>query len=115
MSADLLPNWWEKYSLSDAPKYLRNPHFDSIWNKASPDKQKVALIGFGVVKEPNLRVREAKLAELQEVFRSFDVWVNLDARKLYLGGIFTDFNELQKLAAAIMEVYTPTGLYSRGG
>jgi len=102
--------WWEKYSLKDAPSYMVNPHFESIWNQASIEKQKIALMGIGILREPNIRKREAKYNQLSGEMVEFNVYMPMSFKKFRMGGTTT----FQIYASAIMEVYTPSGLYSLG-
>lgn len=101
-------NWWAKYQLKDAPVTWINPHFESIWMQASPDKQDIARMAIGVMREINYRKKAAKYACLKEQLERQGIYTGVSIEQFMRGGVKTS----QIMVAAIMEVFTPTGLYS---
>lgn len=107
--AQLEPNWWSRYTLEDAPASWVNPHLEFIWRQASPDKQDIALMVVGALKEQNYHKKAAKYAYLKKQLEKYDVFIDVVPEQFIRGEI----KALQTVAAAVMEIYTPTGLYSR--
>lgn len=106
----LEPNWWSKYGKKDIPQSWINPHFEAVFDQAPPGKQDVARMAVGVFKEPNIRKKTAKLDVLMETLRSYDVYIEVTPKQVFYGGRkYTNI-----IMAAVMEVFTPTGIYSRG-
>lgn len=106
----LEPDWWAKYTEKDVPQSWVNPHFMAVYDQASPDKQDVAKMAVGVLREPNTRKRTAKFDVLIKALEYQDVYIDVTPQQLFFGGQ----KYMKILMAAVMEVFTPTGIYSRG-
>ena len=105
----LEPFWWSKYEEKDVPSSWVNPHFLSVYNQASSDKQDVGRMAVGVLREPNTRKKTAMFYELIEAFKRYDVYIDMTPQQLFYGG-----QKYQKIVmAAVMEVFTNTGLYAK--
>lgn len=107
---ELEPNWWSKYGKKDIPQSWINPHFEAVYNQASPDKQDVAKMAIGVLKEPNIRKKTAMFYEMIEALQRYDVYIDMTPQQLFYGG--RKYRII--ILAAVMEVFHPSGLYSRG-
>ena len=112
MTTTLPDRWWDKYSVKDAPTFWTNPHLMHIWELAPPEKQDITLMTIGVLKEQSTKRKIAMYEYTNREFEKYGVYVKLDPRKLNLG-MFGHNEETQIFIAAMMEVFTPTGLYSK--
>ncbi len=106
----LEPDWWAKYTEKDIPQSWVNPHFMAVYDQASPDKQDVAKMAVGVLRELNTRKRIAKFYVLIENLKRYDVYIDMTPQQAFSGNP----KYMKILMAAVMEVFTPTGIYSRG-
>ncbi len=111
-SIELEPRWWSSITLDDAPKRWLNPHMRSVWEQSTPHKQDIGLMVISIFVEVNPRIRRAKYEYVKREFEAHDIYVDIDIDKA-LAPMFGSISEAQKLVAAMMEVYTPTGLYSK--
>ena len=106
----LEPYWWSKYTKADLPRTWINPHFESVYDKAPTDQQDVAKMAVGVLREPNSRKKTAKFDVLIEALKQHDVYIDVTFKQFIYGGQ----KYMRIMTAAVMEVFTPTGIYSRG-
>ena len=106
----LEPYWWSKYEKKDIPQSWTNPHLESVFDKASPDKQDVVRMAIGMIKEPNTQKKTAKFYELIEALKRYDIYIDMTPQQFFSGG--QKYTKI--MIAAVMEVFTPTGIYSRG-
>ncbi len=106
-TVQLEPYWWTKYTLDDAPLYLVNPHFRSVWEQSTPDRQDIALMAIGMFKETNSKRREVKFNLIKERMAGYGIYMPLTYREFA-----SNFKKsMPIIAAATMEIYTPSGLY----
>ncbi len=104
----LEPGWWEKYGKKDLPQSWLNPHFEAVYDQASPEKQAVAKMAIGMQKEFSTRRKVAKFNALMDALSRFDVYPPITAQEAFSG----NQRYTKIMMAAVMEVFTPTGLYS---
>ncbi len=109
MSAELESNWWSKYSFKDIPEELKNPHFKSVFDQSPKDKQAIAMMAVGAYREQNDTKKAAKYQYLKEQMESYGVFINVTPQQFLSG----EMKYLQIIGAAIMEIFTPSGLYSK--
>ncbi|KKK71214.1 hypothetical protein LCGC14_2916160, partial [marine sediment metagenome] len=106
---ELKTSWWSKYQFKDVPSTLNNPHLESMWRQASLDKQAIVQMAIGAFREPNRRQKVAKYEYLKEQMENYDVYIDVTPRQFLTGRM----EHLQIIAAGIMEVFTPSGLYPK--
>lgn len=106
----LEPGWWSKYGKKDVPQSWINPHFEAVYDQASPGEQDIAKMAVGMMREPNTRRKTAKFYVLVEALKRYDVHIDfMTPQQAFYGGR----KSMNIITAAVMEVFTPTGLYSR--
>ncbi len=103
----LEPYWWSKYQFKDVPSILRNPHLESMYKQASPDKQAIVQMAVGAFRDPNTRQKIAKYEYLKKQMENYDVYIDVTPKQFLTGRM----EYLQVIAAGIMETFTPSGLY----
>ena len=103
-------NWWARYSYKDFPPIWQNPHMVYIWDHAPPDRRDAGKMAIGVIKEFNTARRKAKYNELKRRLEGFDVFIPMTAEEFVRGKP----GATQVLTAAVMEVFSHTGMYSGG-
>lgn len=105
----LEPYWYKKYELKDAPAQWVNPHLEAVWNMGTEEQRDVGRMAIGVLMEPDTFKRSAKFNQLAQELERRDIYTGLTFGKLTYRGLEVD----NIMVAAIMEVFTPTGVLSR--
>lgn len=104
----LEPEWWAGYQFRDVPSILNNPHFESVWGQAPPDKQQFVLMAVGTFREQNVRRKAMKYEYFNRQMEQYGVYTGVTTQQFLTGNM----KYFQIIAAGIMEVFTPTGLYT---
>lgn len=118
-AAEILPElpslWYAKFTLDQGlaafgiPKTLMNPHFMNVIHNAPLEKNILIQMSAGMMREVNPKIRLAKFYAVRKTMEQFGVYMPISMKQLITGG-----NEAKQIyIAAIMECYTPTGLYNK--
>ena len=101
--------WYKKYELKDAPEQWVNPHLEAVWNMGTEEQRDIGRMAIGVLMEPDTFKRSAKFNQLEQELERRNIYTGLTFGKLTYRGLEVD----NMMAAAIMEVFTQTGVLSR--
>lgn len=102
-------HWWERYDYQSFPMMYRNMHFLSVWNRATDHQRQVARMAIGFMRTPVSFVAKPMFKELVVEFEREGIYLPFD----YIGYRRGRPKTSSVLIAAVMEVFTPTGIFSR--